>query len=122
MLIALLALALTALPQQPASTQPSDLAVISARLGTCSADFTVTDADGRPEYAAIIHVRIRYGFLAIKRVDLEVGTNSDGKARVEGLPLRGNTLNYEISKGERRATVQQDVRVDCRAEYEVTLD
>ena len=75
------------LAQQPSTDAPTpDLAVISARLGDCAADFVVTDVDGEPVYAAVVHVRIRYGFLGIKRMDLEVGTDSAGKARVEGLP------------------------------------
>lgn len=89
MFIATIALAAVTLVQQPSAETPKpDLAIISGRLGACSADFTVKDSDGKPVYAAIIHVRIRYSFLSLKRMDLEIGTNSDGKARVEGLPSR----------------------------------
>ena len=52
--------------QEPA--KPADLSVIEARLGPCAADFTVTGADGKPVYAATIHVRIRYGFLSLSIV------------------------------------------------------
>lgn len=98
-----------------------DLAVISARLGDCSADFTVRDAEGKPIYAAIIHVRIRYGFMGIKRMDLEVGTNSDGRARVEGLPAKAKPLTYDIRKADRMTTTQQDLATSCKANYDVTL-
>ncbi|MBI2188933.1 MAG: hypothetical protein HYU37_17680 [Acidobacteria bacterium] len=98
-----------------------DLATISARLGMCTADFTVADADGKPVYAATVHVRIRYGFMSLKRMDLEVGTNSDGKARVEGLPLGGRRLTYDITKDTRKTTVEQDLTKDCHAMYMVTL-
>jgi hypothetical protein len=113
---------LLALTMAGAQAPPKpDLATISARLGMCSADFTVTDADGKPEYAATVHVRIRYGFLSLKRMDLEVGTNSDGKARVEGLPLGGRRLQYDITKDARKAAVEQDLTTNCHAMYAVAL-
>jgi len=122
MLIVTMALAALALVQQPAAeTQKPDLAVISARLGSCAADFTVKDADGKPVYAAIIHVRVRYGFMSLKRMDLEVGTNSDGKARVEGLPAKTKPLSYDITSGEKKAVVAQDLATDCEATHDVSL-
>jgi DNA-binding beta-propeller fold protein YncE len=105
---------------QDARPQP-ELAVISARLGPCSADFTVTDANGAPVYAAIVHVRIRYGFMSLKRMDLEVGTNSEGKARVEGLPERARPMTYDITKDARKAMVDQEVATTCRGTYSVAL-
>ena len=98
-----------------------DLAAISARLGNCSADFTVTDASGAPVYAATVHVRIRYGFMSVKRMDLEVGTGSDGKARVEGLPERAKPLVYDVTKDNLKAMVEQDLSTTCRGTYPVTL-
>lgn len=122
MTIATIALAAVAFVQQPAAETPKpELAVISARLGGCAADFTVKDADGQPVYAAIVHVRIRYGFLGIKRMDLEVGTDSAGQARVEGLPDRVKPLTFDIQKADRKATVEQTHLSDCQATYEVTL-
>lgn len=122
MFIAPIALAAAVLAQQPGAETPSPaLAVISARLGACAADFTVTDSDGKPVYAAIIHVRIRYGFLSLKRMDLEIGTASDGKARVEGLPAKAKPLVYDISKADRKAAVDQDLSRNCTATYDVSL-
>lgn len=114
-------LALTMAGMQAGEATKPDLATISARLGMCTADFTVTDADGQPVYAATVHVRIRYGFLSLKRMDLEVGTNSDGKARVEGLPLGGRRLTYDITKDPRKTTVEQDLTTNCHATYSVAL-
>jgi len=119
MLLIAAVLAIASLPAQ-APTDPQ-LAVISARLGDCSADFTVRDVGGKPIYAAIVHVRIRYGFMGVKRMDVEVGTNSDGQARVEGLPAKGKPLTYDISQADRRTTVAQDLAASCRAKYEVSL-
>lgn len=72
-------------------------------------------------YAAIVHVRIRYGFLSIKRMDLEVGTNSDGKARVEGLPSKAKPLTYDVTKADKKAVVEQDLSTTCNAAHEVSL-
>jgi hypothetical protein len=120
MLIATLTLAVL-FAQQAVEPPAPDLAMISARLGPCAADFTVTDADGKPIYAAIVHVRIRYGFLGIKRMDLEVGTNSDGLARVEGLPEKARPLVYDLSSGDMKGTAEQDLSTDCKATYKVSL-
>src|SRR5262245_47196713 len=93
---------------QGPSTKP-ELPILKAGLGPCSADFTVKNADGTPEYLAMIKVRVRYGFANVKRMDLEVGTNSDGQARIEGLPKKAQPLAYEIQKDMQKATAEQDV-------------
>ena len=122
MFIATIALATVMLIQQPATEAPKpELAIISARLGTCSADFTVKDADGKPLYAAIVHVRVRYGFLNVKRMDLEVGTNSEGKTRVEGLPGKAKPLTYDISWADKKAAVGQDLSTNCNATFDVSI-
>jgi hypothetical protein len=122
MLIPALVAAALAHGQQPRAPVEPEVAVIDARLGECSASFIVTDADGAPVYGATVHVRIRYGFLGIKRMDLEVGTNSDGKARVGTLPEKARPLTYDVRKGELEALVEQDLSTDCSAEYDVTLE
>jgi hypothetical protein len=121
MMNAAFVLALTMAGGQGADPAKPDLATINARLGMCTADFTVTGADGKPVYAATVHVRLRYGFLSLKRMDLEVGTNSDGKARVEGLPLGGRRLVYDITKETRKTTVEQDLTTNCHAMHTVAL-
>lgn len=121
MMTAAFVLALTMAGPQAAEPPKPDLATISARLGMCTADFTVTDADGKPIYAATVQVRIRYGFMSLKRMDLEVGTNSDGKARVEGLPLGGRRLVYTVTKDPRKTTVEQDLTTSCHAMFAVAL-
>jgi hypothetical protein len=122
MTIAMIALA-AALTQQPAADAPTpDLAVISARLGDCAADFVVTDADGQPVYAATVHTRIRYGFLGVKRMDLEVGTDSAGRARIEGLPDKVKPLTFDVQKADAKGLVEQTHLSPCRTTYEVALE
>ena len=121
MRIAAIVLAGLALAQQPESPTP-DIAVLKANLGgDCSADFTVAGADGKPVYAATIHVRVRYGPLNLKRADLEIGTNSDGKARIEGLPAKARPLAYDIGKEGKKAMAEQNVADMCHASFEVSL-
>ena len=102
--------------------KPPDVTVMKAALGgSCSADFTIRDADGKPVYAALVHVRVRYGFAGVKRADLEVGTSSEGKARIEGLPDKARPMTYEIKKDEKKVEVTQDVADTCRATFDVTV-
>jgi len=121
MLIVTRALVAAVLAQQPVQAPKPDLPTLKAGLGSCSADFTVKDADGKPVYLATIHVRIRYGPMNIKRMDLEVSTNDEGKARVEGLPLKARPLAYDIQKGDQKAAVEQNVATTCQATHEVSL-
>ena len=123
MLMSLLLMALATFAQQQAPAEPAKPGptVINARLGGCAADFTVTDADGKPVFDATVHVLIRYGFMSVKRMDLEVGTNADGKARVEGLPEKAKPLVYDITKGETKGTAAQNLQDECKGIYAVTL-
>jgi hypothetical protein len=98
-----------------------ELPILKAGLGSCSADFTIADADGKPVYAALVHVRVRYGFAGVKRADLEVGTNSDGKARLEGLPEKARPLAYSVKKDDKAATAEQDVESTCHATFDLVL-
>src|SRR5271169_6291769 len=80
----------SAFSQTPAATSPDPKAVpvIDGGIGPCSADFTITDNAGAPIYAAKIDVHIAYGFMYLRKLDLEVSTNVEGKARFTGIPDR----------------------------------
>jgi hypothetical protein len=96
--------------------------VVDGGVGPCSADFTVTDADGTPVYAAKIKVHIAYGFMYARKLDLEVGTNSDGKARFTGLPDRvKHGLFFEASEGDRTAQAFNDPASTCKAQFTIAL-
>jgi hypothetical protein len=70
------------------SNQKQDVPVIDAEAGTCSVQMTVRDGDGKPVCAAIIRVHVSYGFFGLRKVDVEIGTNADGKAEFVGLPQK----------------------------------
>jgi hypothetical protein len=88
-------LCLSGLPQTAEVPVPT----IDGDLGPCSVEFTVTDQKFQPLYNAQVHVRFKYGFLGLRKMNLRVGTNSAGKARVKGLPakLRDLPLDFVIT-------------------------
>jgi hypothetical protein len=95
---------------------------VDADLGPCSVDFTVTDQKFQPLYNAQIRVRFKYGFWGMKRMDLQIGTNSAGKARVKGLPskLRRPPLDFVVTYGK----ASQDwywTGLDCVDQTQVVL-
>ncbi len=95
---------------------------VKADIGPCSAEFTVLDKNGKPIYNAKIHVTVRYGFLDKRKQDLEIGTNSDGKARVVGLPSKlKRPLEYKVSFAELMKSVMSDPGVECHDKKTVTL-
>jgi hypothetical protein len=116
-----LSLPCTAVPQT-AAPDPHSVSAVDAGLGSCSADFTITDADNKPVYAAKIKVRIAYGFASARKLDLEVGTNVDGKARFTGLPERlKKGLFFEASESDRTGNAFDDPAKTCKAQFAVTL-
>src|SRR5579864_3161030 len=122
-LIAFLPLSLAALSQTaPARPDPKDVPVIDGGIGPCSVDFTITDEAGAPVYAAKIKVHIAYGFMYARKLDLEVGTNADGKARFTGLPDRvKHGLFFEASEGDRTADAFDDPATNCKAQFTLAL-
>ena len=116
----LLALLLTpALAQTP---DPKSIPVIDGGLGPCTADFTITDTDSKPIYLAKIKVHIAYRFMNAHKLDLEVSTNVDGKARFTGLPDRVKKgLYFEASEGDRTGNAFDDPAKTCQAQFPITL-
>jgi hypothetical protein len=99
-----------------------EIPVVDGGLGSCRADFTVKDGAGKPIYNAKIHVTIKYGFLSKRKAELEVGTNSDGKASVTGLPnLPKKPLEFTVKSGTVEKTVTDDPSDNCNATFDVTL-
>ena len=102
--------------------QSPEIPVVDGGLGSCRADFTVKDGSDKPIYNAKIHVTIKYGFLSKRKTELEVGTNSDGKASVTGLPnLPKKPLEFSIKTGTVEKTVTDDPSDNCNAKFDVTL-
>jgi hypothetical protein len=116
-----LVLSLPSTAQTPA-TDPKSVPVVDGAIGACSADFTVNDDAGSPVYAAKIKVHIAYGFMYARKLDLEVGTNIDGKARFTGLPERTKRgLFFEASEEDRTGNAFVDPATTCISQFTVVL-
>ena len=102
---------------------PADVPSISGGMGPCTADFTVVDISNKPVFDAKIHTKVRYGFMSKRDTDLEVGTNSDGKARIEGLPdkLKKPPMEFTIRSGDLTKSVTNDPAANCHPTFNVTL-
>lgn len=113
--------AIFAFAQQPATTAPL-ITEMSADLGTCSATFHVTDMSGNPIYNAKIHTVIRYGFMSKRKLELDAGTSSDGRARFVKLPDElKKPVEFTISNGTDTARRTFEPGADCHSSYEVPL-
>jgi hypothetical protein len=100
----------------------NEVPVIDAAMGSCTADITVMDSGHHAIYKANISTRIRSGFAGVKKLDLEVGTNVDGKARFTGLPERPrDALQFNADYQGRSNTVLLDSQKDCHATLSVFL-
>jgi hypothetical protein len=107
---------------QPSAQQAQDVPKIDGGVGACRADFTVRDGEKKPIYNAQISVQLRYGFINMRKTDLQVGTNSDGKARFTGLPnFPKKPLAFHIKSGTVSKTVTDDPETNCNAVYDVVL-
>lgn len=114
-----LILAASAQAQTP---DPKSIPVIDGGIGPCTADFTITGTDNKPVYLAKIKVHIAYGFASTRKLDLEVSTNVDGKARFTGLPDRAKRgLFFEASEGDRIGNAFDDPSKTCQAQFAITL-
>ena len=98
------------------------VAVVDGGLGPCSADFAVTDPAGKPAQDAKVSVRIAYGFMSLHKLDLEVTTNSEGKARFEGLPSAvKRPLEFRAVLGKLEGVAIDDPAKTCKAQHNLVL-
>jgi|tagenome__1003787_1003787.scaffolds.fasta_scaffold19515602_1 hypothetical protein len=102
--------------------QLNKIPVISGDLGECTADLSVTDVKDKPIYNAKIELEIKYGFGGLRKSDLEIYTNVDGKARFEGLPRKSRgPLAFTASFEGRSTTVMVEPRDNCHGTYTAIL-
>jgi hypothetical protein len=94
---------------------PHAVPVMDGGAGKCSVAFTVTDGKGAPVYAAQISVHIAYGFASVRKLDLQVSTNVDGKAQFKGLPekVKDKTLMFRATEGNRDGSAIYDPVANC---------
>jgi hypothetical protein len=101
---------------------PKTIPVIDGGAGSCSAEFTVNDSAGAPVYDAKIRVHIDYRWAGFHKLDLEVGTNTDGKARFVGIPAKTKRgLTYYATKGDQEGSAFINPASSCKAQTTITL-
>jgi hypothetical protein len=109
-------------PTVDSKADPKSVPVVDGALGPCTADFTITDSAGAPVYAATVKVHMAYGFMSARKLDLEVGTNSAGQARMTGLPQNvKHGFFFEASEGERTGNAFADPAVNCKSHFTIAL-
>jgi hypothetical protein len=103
---------------------PQEVPVIDGGVGPCSVEFTVTDATGKPIYAASVKVHIAYGFAGIRKLDLEAGTNTQGKVKFKGLPVKVHRppLEFNASKDQLVGIATYDPATECQALHDIMMD
>lgn len=105
----------------PAQTTPA-VPKIDGGIGACTADFTVRDGENKPIYDAQISVELRYGFLNKRKTDLQIGTDSNGKAKFTGLPnFPKKPLEFTIKTGTVSKIVTDDPNQKCNAGFDVVF-
>jgi hypothetical protein len=101
-----------------------DVPVMDGGAGPCSLEVLVTTADGNPVQAATVKVHIAYGFAGIRRLDLEAGTNAEGKLKFIGLPSRVHRppLEFHASKGRLAGLATYNPAAECQAKHQIVLN
>jgi hypothetical protein len=104
------------------SHSANDVPEISGNLGGCSVEIRVIDSAGKPVYGAQVSVHIRYGFGGFHRLDLQIGTNSDGLARFLGLTERARMpLSFYADYHGRETVVPVDLRQNCHQKQDAAI-
>lgn len=115
-------LPLLALCAGPLAATQQDVPRVSADAGTCRAAFTVRDGSNKPIYNAKIDVTVHYGFMNLRKTQLEIATNADGKALVDGLPnFPKKPLEFVVKSGTVSKVVTDDPSSTCLGHFDVTL-
>jgi hypothetical protein len=101
----------------------SPVPVIDGGVGPCSLELTVTGDDSKPVNAANVKVHIAYGFMGVRRLDLEAYTNADGRVNFTGLPARVHQppLEFRAAKDQAVGTAAYDPASECNGKHGIPL-
>jgi hypothetical protein len=110
-----------ALAQSQPASKP-EVPAVNAEVGACSADFLVRDASGALLYDAKVALTLHYGFLGLRKIEVQVGTNGDGRARITGLPAKAKKpLAFTVRYKHWVKSVTDDPATNCHAQFDVRL-
>jgi len=105
------------------SAQPQPVPAVDGELGACSVEFTTIDGNGNPIAGATVRLHLAYGFAGVRRLDLEVTTNTEGKARFTGLPDNlKKGLFFRGSKDDMEGTAFYEPKKNCKAQHTMVLE
>jgi hypothetical protein len=126
-LIALVVSAQTNSNQNPSGEKPSagsQVPVIDGAVGPCSLELTILGADAKPVYNATVKVHITYGFGGFHHLDLQAGTNADGKVKFTGIPIKVHNppLEFDASKDQLEGSLNYDPTAECHAQRDLKLE
>ena len=122
--MSLLTVAQTLVAGGPAGEDAHKVPVMDGGAGPCSLELTVNGPDGKPVYAARVKVHINYGFGGFHKLDLEAGTNVDGKLKFTGLPdrVRRPPLEFHAQKDDMQGMATYDPLNECQAKHDISLN
>jgi hypothetical protein len=126
-LIALVVGAQTQTNPNPSAEKPpaaSQVPVIDGAVGPCSLELTISDADAKPVYNATVQVHITYGFGGFHHLDLQAGTNSDGKVKFTGIPIKVHNppLEFDAAKDQLEGSLNYDPSAECHAQHQIKIE
>jgi hypothetical protein len=126
-LIALVAGAQSQPSQNQSGEKPpaaSQVPVIDGAVGPCSLELTILGVDAKPVYNATVKVHITYGFGGFHHLDLQAGTNADGKVKFTGMPIKVHNppLEFYAAKDQLEASLNYDPTAECHAQHDLKLE
>src|SRR5260221_2567780 len=110
--------------QQPAQPQQADdVPVTDGGAGPCSVEFTVTDADAKPVFSTLINVHIAYGFAGVRKLDMGVYTNAQGRGKFIGIPatVRKPPLEVRATKGTLAGVATMNPALEGQGKGDIVL-
>lgn len=106
-----------------APAQPQPVPAVDGGLGACSIEFTTKDGSGNVIGGSTIRLHLAYGFAGVRRLDLEVTANTDGKAKFTGLPDNlKKGLFFQGFKDDREGTAFYEPKKNCQAQHTMVLE
>lgn len=123
-LIALVAGAQTQPNPSGQNSAGSQAPAIDGSVGPCSLELTILGADTKPVYDATVKVHITYGMGGFHHLDLQAGTNSDGKVKFTGLPIKVHhpPLEFDAANNDLVGSLNYDPATECHAQHEIKLE
>lgn len=108
----------------PAASAAQDVPVLDGGLGPCSIELQVNDGNAKPVFGVKVNVHIAYGFMGIRKMDLEAQTNINGKVKFTGLPTKVHNppLEFKASKDQLTGIATNDPSSECQAKHDIVLE